>query len=74
MERFNETRTTSEYQAHCAQIARLVALWQRGEISVAVKRASIALENAQYYGTTGTALTSEPQVIDEVAYVLKVAS
>jgi hypothetical protein len=74
MERLNEHRTTHEYRAHCEEIARLVELWQRGEITVSAKRASIALENQQYYGTTGTKLTEEPQLTDEVAHVLAAGS
>jgi hypothetical protein len=74
MERVTGKRTTEEYRAHCEEIARIVELWQNGEITVSAKRATIALENERYYGTSGTRLTEEPQLTDEVAHVLAAGS
>jgi hypothetical protein len=63
-------RTTEEYETHRAEIARIVAMWQAGKISTSTKRAAIAQENEHYYGVTGTRLTTEPQLADDVAHVI----
>lgn len=78
-ERFLGDRTADEYRAHMNLIKDITDRWHRGEISVTTKRAQIAEENSRFYdggqlGTTGSAITSEPRITDEISYVLSEGS
>lgn len=57
-------RSVSERRRHLAEIEKIIARWQAGEITMTEKRQLIADSNHWFYGqarnsrTTGTALTS----------------
>jgi hypothetical protein len=79
MERFLGDRTADEYRLHMNVIKEITESWHNGGISTATKRAQIAAENARFYdggqlGATGSALTSEPRMVDEAAFLLSDSS
>lgn len=79
MERYLGDRTADEYRSHMNLIKDITDSWHRGEISVTQKRARIAEENSRFYdggqlGSTGSAITSEPRLTDEISYVLSEGS
>jgi hypothetical protein len=75
MERYLGDRTAGEYRAHMNAIKQILDDWNNGDIGTATKRSRIAAENARFYdggqlGTSGSALTSEPRVPDDIAYII----
>jgi len=66
--RDNDKHTADQWHDHLARLRRILGKFMNNEISAGEKRAAIAAENAEYYGTdfkspaTGELLTKAPRV------------
>lgn len=74
-QRPGDTRAGADYDAHLAQVRKIVMAWQAGKITVRDKQSQIARENERYYsgsqrGDTGQDITETPRMIDQAAYSL----